>query len=296
MTPTGQYPIRAVARLTGLSIDTLRAWERRYGAVEPARGDRGRVYTERHVARLRQLASLVERGHAIGSIAGMSDAALLRLSTESSPATPSRSVPEADLAPLLAAVKDYDLVAIESHLSGLAVVLSPRDFVLSVVIPVLHEVGTRWKAGGVRPAQEHLVSAILRSVLGGLLRAMPRRDGAPRVVFATLPGERHELGLLSAAVLSAAAGAHAIYLGPDLPAADLAHAVTKSGARALVLAATTVSTVDRDELRGLSRLPDDVKVWVGGPQAAAIKALIGARATSVPSLNSLQEMVNQLAA
>lgn len=295
MTPTTQYPIRAVARLTGLSIDTLRAWERRYGAVEPARGERGRVYTERHVARLKQLASLVERGHAIGSIAGMSDAALLRLSTGSLPSSPSRS-PEADLSPLLAAVKAYDLVAIESHLSGMAVVLSPRDFVLAVVIPVLHEVGTRWEAGGVRPAQEHLVSAILRSVLGGLLRAMPRRDGAPRVVFATLPGERHELGLLSAAVLAAAAGAHAIYLGPDLPAADLAHAISKTGAKALVLAATTTGAVDRDELRGLSRLPDDVKVWVGGPQAAAVKALIGARATSVPSLNTLQGMVNQLAA
>src|SRR5262245_46230395 len=73
------YPIRTVARLTGLSVDTLRAWERRYQAVVPDRGERGRVYTDRHVTRLRRLAALVATGQSIGSIATMSDAALARL-------------------------------------------------------------------------------------------------------------------------------------------------------------------------------------------------------------------------
>jgi len=295
MTATLQYPIRAVARLTGLSIDTLRAWERRYAAVEPVRGERGRIYTDHHIARLKQLANLVERGHAIGSIAGMSDDALLRLSADES-TTSAEPGPAADLTPLLAAIKLYDLDAIESHLARLAVVMSPRDFVMAVAIPVLREVGTQWEAGSVRPAQEHLVSAILRSVLGGLLRAMPRRTGAPRMVFATLPGERHEIGLLSAAVLAASAGAHAIYLGPDLPAADLAHACAKSGAKVLVLAATSPHAGNHDELRGLDKLPNDVKVWVGGPEARAITDHLADRAVTLSSLTSIQGMVNTLAA
>jgi len=294
MTPGGRYPIRAAARLTGLSVDTLRAWERRYGVVEPARGDRGRVYTDRHIDRLKQLAGLVEHGHAIGTIAGLSDAALLRLSGNTRPSRP--ALARIDIEPLVAAMKGYELEAIEAHLSRLAVVLSPQAFVLSVVIPALHEIGTRWEAGSVRPAQEHLVSAILRSVLGGMLRAMPRRDDAPRVVFATLSGERHELGLLSAAVLAAAAGAHAIYLGPDLPAADLAHAVSKSGASALVLAATASTSIDRNDLDALKRVPQDVGVWVGGPAADTVKAALGARVERVPSLDAIQGLVHRLAA
>ena len=59
---TARYPIRAVARMTGLSADTLRAWERRYEAVAPGRSRRGRLYTDAQVARLRQLADLVGRG------------------------------------------------------------------------------------------------------------------------------------------------------------------------------------------------------------------------------------------
>jgi DNA-binding transcriptional MerR regulator len=67
------YPIRAVAKLTGLSIDTLRAWERRYAAVEPQRDDRGRLYSETDVRRLHLLRAAVERGHAIGRLATLSD-------------------------------------------------------------------------------------------------------------------------------------------------------------------------------------------------------------------------------
>ena len=72
-------PFAPSRSMTGLSVDTLRAWERRYEAVVPARDDRGRVYTDAHVQRLKQLAALVEQGHAIGRIAGLSDASLARL-------------------------------------------------------------------------------------------------------------------------------------------------------------------------------------------------------------------------
>src|SRR5690242_21913275 len=78
---TGGYPIRAVARMTGLTVDTLRAWERRYDAVTPGRGARGRLYTDVHVTRLKQLAALVDRGHAIGTIVQLSDTQLKTLLT-----------------------------------------------------------------------------------------------------------------------------------------------------------------------------------------------------------------------
>ncbi len=74
-----RYPIRAVAKMTGLSVDTLRAWERRYEVVAPGRNARGRLYSDANVSRLKQLAGLVEQGHAIGTIAPLSDAELGKL-------------------------------------------------------------------------------------------------------------------------------------------------------------------------------------------------------------------------
>src|SRR5512138_1466617 len=64
-----RYPIRAVSKLTGISVDTLRAWERRYRVVEPERDERGRMYSEQDVERLRLLRAAIERGHAIGRVA-----------------------------------------------------------------------------------------------------------------------------------------------------------------------------------------------------------------------------------
>ena len=288
-----RYPIRAVSNLTGLSIDTLRAWERRYGAVEPSRNDRGRLYSDRDVARLKQLASLVSGGHAISSVAGLSDAHLRRLADDgTSVAPPSAS---ADLEPLFAAAGRFELDSIDAYLSRLALTVPPRDFILGVAMPLLHEVGRRWEAGAVRASQEHLISAIIRSVLGGMLRAIARRVGAPRMVFATLSGERHELGLLAAAVLAASAGAEAIYIGPDLPTSEVVHAVVKSDAHALVLAATATGAIDRASLRALARLPLPVRIIAGGPNAGAVVDALKSRVRVVRSLPDLEDLVSTFA-
>src|SRR5690348_12542323 len=106
------YPIRAVSRMTGLSIDTLRAWERRYEAVVPARGARGRVYSDSQIERLRLLAALVEGGHAIGTIAGLSDTALRKLRGPASSAAAPLTL-QGDTA-LQQALDRYDVAAIEA--------------------------------------------------------------------------------------------------------------------------------------------------------------------------------------
>lgn len=288
------YPIRAVARMTGLSVDTLRAWERRYGAVVPGRSDRGRLYTDADVARLRQLGELVRRGHAIGTIAGLPGADLDQLiaSTGLQPETgPSAAV--ADMAPVIDALDRYDLDAIEAILNRHAVVLPARELVFAVVLPLLQEIGRRWEAGTLRPSQEHLISATVRSVLGGLLRVMSRPSASPKIVLATLTGERHELGLLCAGLLAASAGHGVVYLGPDLPAGDIVHAATAAGAQVVMIAATTPAPVPGREVRELLNLPPEVDLWVGGPEAAQVVEIAGARARRIEGLD---EVVPLLAA
>jgi DNA-binding transcriptional MerR regulator len=286
------YPIRAVARMTGLSVDTLRAWERRYDAVVPGRSDRGRRYTDADVARLRRLGELVRRGHAIGTVAGLPDAELDRLiATTGAPADAAAGPAAADLGPVIDALDRYDLDAIEATLNRHAVVLPARDLVFAIVLPLLREIGRRWEAGTLRPSQEHLISAIIRSVLGGLLRVTSRPNASPKVVLATLAGERHELGLLCAGLLAASAGYGVVYLGPDLPAADIVHAARVSGARVAMIAATT--SVPRDEVLALLALPPEVELWAGGPEAAHLAAIAGPRAQR---LERLEDVVTRLAA
>jgi MerR family transcriptional regulator, light-induced transcriptional regulator len=289
-----EYPIRAVARMTGLSIDTLRAWERRYEAVVPRRSDRGRLYSESDVNRLRQLGELVGRGHAIGTIARLPNAAIGRLlqGTDRLSAVRSAPAPTANLAALTSALERYDLDAIETALNGYALVLPPRDLVFGVVVPLLNQIGERWAAGTLGPAQEHLVSAIVRSVLGGLLRATVRPQATPKVVFATPPGERHELGLLCAALLTASESYGVVYLGAELPAADIWDATSRSGARIVVLSLTMPGAVARSELRQLADPPPGVELWVGGSAAQNLLALSGTRGRHIDGIDAITRMLS----
>lgn len=283
-----QYPIRAAARLTGLSIDTLRAWERRYAAVTPERGERGRVYTDAHISRLRQLAALVGAGHSIGAIARLPEAALTDLLAASgAPPNAARSGP--DLERMVDALQSGDLLEVETTLTQFAAVLPPRDLVLTVVIPALQMVGTRWVTGALLPWQEHLVSASMRSVLGSLVRMLSRPTGGARALFATPSGERHEMGLLCAALLAAARGASVVYLGPDLPADDIVAAATALDAESVVLSVTS-PTIPAD-VATLSALSPHVAVWVGGAGGAELTARLGARAQYVSDLDHFERLL-----
>lgn len=280
------YPIRAVARMTGLSLDTLRAWERRYEAVRPGRGQRGREYTDADVGRLRALGDLIARGYSIGAIAPLGDADLAALleagRVESAAREPSTAT--IDLAPLIGALDRFDLGALEASLNRHAILLPPSELVFAVVVPLLRDIGARWEAGRLRPSQEHLVSAVVRSLLGGLLRTSARPDGSPVALFATPSGERHELGLLCAALLSASAGARVVYLGPDLPAAEIGHAAVTAGADFVVLSLTTPDGVSHGELKALALHLQAFEVWVGGPHTAALLEAIGPSARQLDDL------------
>ena len=290
-----RYPIRAVSRMTGISTDALRAWERRYQAVTPDRTHRGRAYSDADVARLKRLAELVQQGHAIGTIAAIPDDKLERLLKGSVTHATDRADPAASapLQTLISALDRYDVAGIEAALNRHAAVLPPRDLVFVVILPLLRELGRRWEAGKLRPSQEHLVSATVRSVLGGLLRAIARTDASRRVVFATLPGERHELGLLCAALLAAAAGYGVIYLGADLPEEDVVHAVATTGARVVLVSATTPGATSRPAARRLVSLLDHAELWVGGPDAATLLAAAGERARHVEGLEQVVEMLSR---
>ncbi len=290
------YPVKAASELSGLSPETLRAWERRHGAVVPHRDASGRrLYDAAMIERLSRLHRLTDRGHPIRDLAGLDDAALDALLEES------RSTGYGGLEVLpgrmLDAVAEYRVDLFDRELS-LAIATLPIQVLLErVLMPLLHEVGLRWADGRLAIAQERLVSSLLRARLLSVLNQHPR-ERRPRILFATLPGEPHELGLLGAALHAHEAGAPVLYLGSELPAAELVRVAER-----LQPAAIAISSIDPgqaslalSELQVLDATLDPaIPVWVGGANARYLDEALGStRVQAVTDPQALGRLLQRL--
>jgi methanogenic corrinoid protein MtbC1 len=296
-----QYPIRAAANRTGLSIDTLRAWERRYKAVIPTRSERGRSYGEGDIRRLLLLRDVVAHGHAIGQVASLGDRELQKLLA--GPAKAAKAVGSDEsandgLQPVLAAIESFDYASANSHLGRLAVLLPTRNLVFEVVLPLMRVVGERWHDGKMTIAQEHMLSAILRNLLGGLVRLHSLSPRPSRILFATPSGEQHEFGILASAMLAVASGFEAVYLGTSLPALEVVSVAKRTSPLAVVLGikASEPSAETLEELRLVAeKLPRSAELWVGGSEVKkTLRSLRGARVFALESFDELDTRLDRL--
>lgn len=270
------YSIKAVAQATGLTVETLRAWERRYGIVAPARDDGGRrLYRAEDVLRLRRLREATERGHAISRLAHLSEDGLASLLDEPQDGL-ERSAGNAFVERILDAARRFRSTECEQVLTLAIAMLPPQRLVRDVLQPLLREVGDRWHRGEFAISQERLVSTVVRRHVALMLDSYDRAAHRRPVVFATLPGERHELGLLTSAMVCASHGCKVHYLGPDLPPGEIARYASETGAAAvalsLVLAEQLPSVVTQlEEL--VNGLPAEAVVWLGGAAVRQLAAL-----------------------
>lgn len=285
---SARYPIRAVSRLTGIQIDTLRAWERRYAAVRPVRDGRGRMYTDADVERLRLLRAALQRGHSIGRLALLTDEALRSLSatTEArgdvshASGASAGTLSAIDTTAVDVALRTFDTVGLDQEIARLAGVLRPLDLLRQVLMPLLVQVGDDWHAGRASIAQEHLMSGAVRGTLGAFLRLYARPRPPARLMFATLSGDRHEIGILGAAMLAACSGLGVANLGSDVPARDIVESATRADVRVVVLGLTPSPLsgyVERGLRTVLRRLDPNVELWVGGAGAESCRSTIAPR-------------------
>ncbi len=270
-----RYPIRAVSHLTGIQIDTLRAWERRYGLVTPVRDGRGRMYTDADVVRLRLLRGALERGHSIGRLAPLGNAELRYLSASTdarakvlqTPAAGAGTLPTIDKSALDVALRTFDTVGLDQEISRLAGVLRPLDLLQYALMPLLVRVGDDWHHGRASIAQEHLISASIRSILGSFLRLYARPNPPARLLFATPSGDRHEIGTLGAAMLAACSGLGVVHLGSDVPARDIVQSASLADVRVVVVGVTSspaAGGVERSLRTVVRQLEPNMELWVGG--------------------------------
>lgn len=300
-TSHARYPIRAVARLTGLPIDTLRAWERRHSGVSPSRDARGRLYTDADVVRLRLLRDAVANGHAIGRVARLDDEALRQLAGAVASATKTSPVPQqaaASASAIAAALEGLDLPQIDFQLARAAALLRPTELLRDVIMPALREVGEHWHTRSLGIAQEHLLSGTVRNLLGSLMRVHARTDAPGRLLFATPSGERHEFGALGGAFVATCSGLGTTYLGPDLPATDIVE-MAKVTASDVVVLGVTLQQDGSDrvlaEVQAVARqLPRNVELWIGGPAAKPLLLGLGNRALAIPDYDDLEAQLRRV--
>jgi len=283
------YPLGAATRLTGLSAEVLRAWERRYGAVQPPRTPGGtRRYRAQDLERLQLLKAAVDAGNRIGDVARLDDAELARRATRQ------HEVSSRQIGAALAAIANLDATEVHRLLSIQLSTLGAARFVTDFALPLVHEIGERWAQGALSVASEHLASGVLRAMLGSALQPGASALLGPRILFATPSGEPHELGLQMAALTAMGAGAAPIYLGAQLPLEELQHAVEQTRANALALSLVTIDAAEATRILGALRsaLAPSVQLWIGGAAAAKLRSIPGVE--RIPTLEALEARVVRL--
>ena len=299
------HPIGVVAERTGLTTHVLRAWERRYGVVQPSRPQGGpRLYSNADILHFRLLRRLTNAGHGIGRIAALSVPELMKLlpperrESFDGAASVSRTAGERFVAEALEALEGMDARNVRAALTHAVVALSAQGFIEGVALPLLHRVGELWADGAICPAHEHLLSVQIARVLGSLADTIPLPDDPPVAVAATPAGQRHEFGALLASVVAAEEGWEVAYLGPDLPAVDIAAAVEARNASVLLLSAVTGTDVGAatSEVREIcALLPAHVRILLGGSAAErAAKAVRRPTLSWLPDLHTLRVSLREM--
>ncbi|MCX6829722.1 MAG: MerR family transcriptional regulator [candidate division Zixibacteria bacterium] len=270
--------IEAAAQRSGLSQHLIRIWERRYAVVRPIRTESNRrLYSEADVVRLALLNRAVHAGHRISDIATLSTPKLEQLVGKDFPNTTVSRGKGKGMSPnfvelALNAIKQFDSEELGAILSHAEVDLGQAPALDQVVMPLMEKLGEMWKDGDIRIAHEHMATAVIRNHVGSLLASMRYPANAPSIVVATPAGQLHEVGALVVSVGAALEGWRPVYLGPNLPADEIAGAVQKSNARVVALSLVFPSDDPKlpAELNRLRRLlSDKVSLLIGGRAAEA---------------------------
>jgi DNA-binding transcriptional MerR regulator/methylmalonyl-CoA mutase cobalamin-binding subunit len=301
-----RHPIQVVARRTGLSPDVLRAWEKRYGILKPARSQGGRrLYADDDIEYLRLLRRATSAGRNVGQLVRLSREeleAMVREDDVAAAASPAPTTEEPEMAPAvaqaLAATEALRAAELERILRRAMVESEAARFLEDMVAPLLASIGVRWERDQFTPAHEHLASAVVQTVLAQFTATFTAGADAPGLVSATLPGQRHEFGAMLVAASAAALGWRVTYLGADLPPAAIATAARQ--AEATVVALSFVHPAGDPSVAGAlhdlrAALPAHVVLLAGGATVESYAAALqDARAIVVHDLPRLRSVLTSL--
>ena len=256
------YTIGTVSKLTGVGAITLRAWERRYGLIEPIRKESGhRLFTRQHIDQINRITALTQQGLRISQISPEMLETEVQTETDEESDTWNEHINS-----MIAAIIDFDEERLE-EIYNEALSLYPIGMVTrKLLTPLLIELGLRWASDQGWIAEEHFFAFYLRNKIGARYHHRARNNtNGPRLLLAGLPGENHEIGLLLFALAAHEAGYRVIPLGANMPLHELAYVAKKKNCAAILLSGA-IEPSSRTLSRDLPKLVEQagMPVLVGG--------------------------------
>ena len=283
--------IGELSRRVGVSDHVLRAWESRYGLLQPARSAGGfRLYSDADEDRVRRMQARLAEGW---SAAEAARAAIAEEQAGNAAATGVEAGSHTGLVEfgdaLRRALADLDEPAAQALLDRLLTDFTVETVLRDVVVPYLRELGAAWENGAISVAQEHFASHVIGARLASLARGWGTGRG-PFALLACPPGELHELALLVFGIVLHRNGWRVRYLGANTPVEDLTQVTADTGPNLVVLAATTPQRF-AEAVPELSRLAGMAPLALAGPGATRDLAhAIGARVLTQDPVSAAQHL------
>ena len=278
------YTIKQAAARSGVPVQLLRAWERRYGVVSPARtASRYRLYDDAAIARLRAMRQLIDDGWApstaaariveldeatIEEIAGAMPEAVGASPRTARAAATAESLTDA----FVSSAAALDERGLEQILDEMFARGSFEQVATELVMPALVALGDGWAKGKVDVAAEHAAAGAVQRRLGMAFVAagLPRDEDV--VLVGLPPGAWHDLGALAFATAARRAGLAVRYLGADLPVSDWLEAIALTKARGVVVGVVIGRDVQAalEVARAIREAYPHLLVAFGGRQSGAV--------------------------
>ena len=254
------FPIRTVSSITGVNSITLRAWERRYGLVQPVRTPKGhRMYTQENIDMIQRIMELLDKGISIGQVKN-------KLNNQGEVEEKIQADPwSVYQRRMVNAVVRFDTNILEQTYNE-ALSLYPVDLVISkLIVPLLKILGKRWETTEGSIAEEHFFGTYLRNKIGARFHHQKYSQTGPILVAACIPHEYHEVGLLLFCLSALSHDYQLVILGANTPLEELIIPVTRINADGILLSGS-IAPVDDSFYEKLEALVNDaqVPVFFGG--------------------------------
>lgn len=218
------FTIKDLENLSGIKAHTIRIWEQRYSFLKPERTDTNiRYYSNDELKQLLNIALLNKYGYKVSHIDKM-DREEIR--TKILALNLVEAQQERVINQLIQHMIDFNAAKFESVLNNYIVSKGIEKAILQIIYPYLEKIGILWVTNHINPAQEHLVSNMIRQKLIAGIDSINTLIRSDKTVLLFLPeGEYHELSLLFMHYLLKSRGISIIYLGCNIPLADVEYVV-----------------------------------------------------------------------
>jgi len=289
------FTIKDLENLSGIKAHTIRIWEQRYSFLKPQRTDTNiRHYSNDELKAILNIALLNKYGYKISHIDKMT---LPEINDKLLTLSQSQAQQERIVNELIQLLVDLEIEKIDQTLNNYIRTKGIEKTIIQIIFPFLERIGILWLTNHVNPAQEHLVSNLIRQkIIIGIENCNTEPSSNETVLLFLPEGEHHELGLLFISYLLKNKGVKAIYLGADVPLKDMEFVARLKKTTLIYCHLTSLAhNFNFDKfLLNLQNSLTDYKILISGQVCQQYKKKVPDNVILLQSLSAVMEYIGKL--